>query len=106
MVRLVRTIAIVGVCGLSLIGCSTFERAIGRPPRVFVSNQKDGSVSVLEGNPAQQTKVIPVGVTLGGLAARAAPALLAVADAGGRRIAFIDPATAEIVRTVALRAVP
>jgi YVTN family beta-propeller protein len=105
MRRALRVLALATLCA-SLLGCSAFERAIGRAPRVLVSNQKDGTVSVIEGNPDRQTKVIPIGITLGGLAAHANPDLVAVADMGYRRVAFIDPTTLEVVRTVGVRDAP
>ena len=87
-------------------GCSAFKRFTGPEQRIFVSNYKDDTVSVLSGDPLREIKIIPVGDSPVGIAARRDPPLLAVANSTGGRITFIDPVSLEIVRHAEVEDIP
>jgi YVTN family beta-propeller protein len=89
-------------------GCVPIARLAGvsREHRVFVSNMKDGTVSVLSSDPGTPTETISVGNGPAGLAARVVPPLVAVAVASAKRVSFIDPIGLQVVRSVDLRDVP
>lgn len=100
-----RTLAGATALCLALTSCSFYERHAARTERVFVSNQKDGTVSVIDGTPAGGPAMW-VGSSPAGIAARSSPPLVAVAISSGRRVSFIDPVRLEVVRSVDLRENP
>ena len=91
----------------AVASCSFLARFDGgRAHWIFVSNQKDGTLSVLASDPGAVPASVPVGDAPAALAARATPPLVAVADATAKRVTFVDPLQLAVVRTVALRDVP
>lgn len=78
----------------------------GHGQRIFVSNQKDDTVSVVDGDTDREIKVIAVGDSPAGLAVRPHRPLVAVANTTGGRVTLIDPGTLEVVRTVDVGEIP
>ncbi len=70
--------------------------------RIFVSNYRADTISVVEGNPGMEVKAIPGGDSPHGMALRPTqPRLLAVANSTGSGVTFIDPETLENKQHVA-----
>lgn len=64
--------------------------------RVFVSNYKTDTLSVVEGSPEMETKVLPAGASPHGLDIRPIePRLLAIANSTDFGVTFLDPDTLE-----------
>ncbi len=64
--------------------------------RVFVSNYKNDTLSIAEGEPVMETRTIPAGASPHGLAIRMSkPRLLAVANSTAFGVTFFDPDTLE-----------
>lgn len=92
-------------CGLAVAGCSMFGAAPHKE-RLFVSNYKDDTLSVVDCATDREIKVLPVGGSPVGLAARRTPPLLAVANTTGGRVTLIDPGSLEVIRTVEVDDIP
>lgn len=72
--------------------------ASSRPSfRLFVTNYRDDTVSVINGDTRSEEKVLEVGATPQGLAHRAEPPLVAVANSTGRDVTLVDPLSLEVL---------
>ena len=65
--------------------------------RIFVTNSADDTVSVVDGNLDREVKILPVGRSPLGIAARAQPPLLAVANSRSPYVTLIDPLAIEVL---------
>ncbi len=100
MSRSQRSVAWVGAAAaLALWGWLAVPEAIAGT-RVFVSNQGDDTVSVVDRDLAREIAVIPVGRGPMGLALHAEPPLLAVAASEGSSLTLIDPVGLEALPDV------
>ena len=95
-----RTVCVVVLSCAGLSACSATAHLFGRREQVYVSNYKDDTVSVVDGGTNREIKVIEVGASPFGIAARSQPPLVAVANSTGGRVTLIDPVKMEVVRTV------
>ncbi len=66
-------------------------------PWLFVTNAGDYSVSVIDGDLDREVKIIALGKQPQGLALRANPPLLAVANARARFVSLVDPVAREVL---------
>lgn len=103
---IVRGVSVAAAVGALVASCSVMQRFSGPEQRIFVSNYKDDTVSVLEGDPLREIKVIAVGDSPVGIAARSRPPLVAVANSTGARVTLIDPVRLEILRQVEVGEIP
>jgi len=99
--------AVTIVVASAVASCSFLARFDGsRAHWIVVSNQKDGTLSVLASDSGALPATVPVGDAPGALAARVTPPLVAVANSAAKRVTFVDPLQLAVVRTVALRDIP
>lgn len=98
--RIVHCIVAASACAALVAGCSTMSRLTSPEQRVFVSNYQDDTVSVIAGDPEREIKIIDVGDSPIGIAARPGGPLVAVVNSTGARVTFIDAARLEIVGRV------
>lgn len=71
--------------------------ACAAPPRVFVANAGDHTVSVIDHELEREIAVIAVGEFPQGVAVRPAPPLVAVVSSRDRSVQFLDPARLELL---------
>ena len=82
------------VRSLRLVGLLVFVACSREPPvvRIFVANQADDSVSVIDGALDREVQIIPVGRAPQAIALRtAAPPLVAISNNGASTVTLIDP---------------
>ncbi len=85
---------------LSVPGCALVGLGGGPKMRLFVSNYRDDTVSVIEGDPEHEVKVLHVGDSPEGLALRNDPPLVAVANGTSSHVTLIDPVRMKILGTL------
>lgn len=93
-----RTASALGLALLALSAVATTAYLVARAPsaasaahRVFVSNYKADTISVIDGEAAREVETIAVDSGPDGLALQADPPLLAVANGTAAKVTFIDP---------------
>jgi len=91
---------------LALSGCALFGRSTPVHTRIFVSNYKDDTVSVIDGEDSREIKVLPVPNSPYGLAVRSTKPLVAVANSAGSTITLVDPIRLEVLRTIEVGKIP
>lgn len=94
--------------GSLLLGPAPSHAASGGTPshRLFVTNYRDDTVSVIDGDRHREERVLKVGPTPQGLTHRADPPLLAVANSTGSTVTLIDPVALEILGEIETGAEP
>ena len=85
---------------VSVPGCALLGLGGGPKMRLFVSNYRDDTVSVIEGDPEHEVKVLHVGDSPEGLALRNDPPLVAVANGTSSHVTLIDPVRMKILGTL------
>ncbi len=74
--------------------------------RLFVTNYRDDTVSVINGDTHHEERVLKVGATPQGIAHRSNPPLVAVSASTASEITLIDPISLDVVGTIETGAEP
>lgn len=70
------------------------------PHRLFVTNYRDDTVSVIDGQTRREEKVLPAGGAPQGIAYRPNPPLIAVANSTGTDVTLIDPIELKVLGSI------
>lgn len=93
-------VALVVVAAAGALAYVGWWRAGGGVLRIFVSNYRDNTLSVIDGELGREVKVLPVGDSPMGIAVRRDPPLVAVANSTADRVTLVDPLAPAIIGSV------
>lgn len=87
------------VAGWALFAPAPSRAVVGETPsyRLFVTNYRDDTVSVIDGDRHHEERVLKVGPAPQGVTHRANPPLVAVANSTGSTVTLIDPVALEVL---------